>query len=70
MGAGLGGGSSNAFVLKGLNSMFDLKISKLNYRNGIFFRSDCPFFIDSIPALCSSRRINGINIHRFSWFLY
>ena len=57
MGAGLGGGSSNAaFVLKGLNSMFDLKISKSELLEmASFLGSDCPFFIDSIPALCFSR---------------
>ena len=57
MGAGLGGGSSNAaFILKGLNSMFDLKMSKSELLEmASFLGSDCPFFIDSTPAFCSSK---------------
>lgn len=47
IGAGLGGGSSDAaFVLKGLNKMFDLKIDDEQlalHSNEI--GSDCPFFI-------------------------
>ena len=54
---GLGGGSSNAaFILKGLNSMFDLKISKSELLQMAFFLgSDCPFFIESTTAICTSR---------------
>ena len=47
MGAGLGGGSSNAsFTLKVLNDLFDLKISEkelLSFAEEL--GSDCPFFI-------------------------
>ncbi|MDH5609233.1 MAG: 4-(cytidine 5'-diphospho)-2-C-methyl-D-erythritol kinase [Cyclobacteriaceae bacterium] len=54
-GAGLGGGSSDAaFTLLLLNRMFDLKLSakKLKEYAGIL-GSDCPFFIDNLPALAS-----------------
>ena len=54
-GAGLGGGSSDAaFMLKGLNKMFDLKLSVVELKNyASALGSDCSFFIDNIPALAS-----------------
>jgi len=57
MGAGLGGGSSDAaFTLKLLNDLFHLKLSNddlKNYANQI--GSDCSFFIDNTPAFASGR---------------
>ncbi|MBK7106753.1 MAG: 4-(cytidine 5'-diphospho)-2-C-methyl-D-erythritol kinase [Ignavibacteriae bacterium] len=57
IGAGLGGGSSNAAsTLMGLNEMFELKISdeKL-HQIALELGSDVPFFINSKPAVGSSR---------------
>ena len=57
IGAGLGGGSSNAaFILKGLNDLFKLKLSdeelgKLADELG----SDCSFFIQNRPALVTGK---------------
>ncbi|MAJ51003.1 MAG: 4-(cytidine 5'-diphospho)-2-C-methyl-D-erythritol kinase [Flammeovirgaceae bacterium] len=57
MGAGLGGGSSNAaFTLKMLNQLFLLNISSerlKHYAN--LLGSDCPFFIDNLPAIASKK---------------
>ncbi len=57
IGAGLGGGSSDAaFVLKGLNELFSLNISQLNLASfAAELGSDCPFFITSLPCLVSGR---------------
>ncbi len=56
-GAGLGGGSGNAAaMLLLLNTMFNLQITKeqlLNY--AVELGSDCPFFIDSRPAIGEGR---------------
>ncbi len=53
MGAGLGGGSSDAsFTLKALNSLFDLQLSTRELED--FARqlgSDCAFFIQNKPVL-------------------
>jgi 4-diphosphocytidyl-2-C-methyl-D-erythritol kinase len=53
MGAGLGGGSSNAsFVLKGLNEFFDLNLTDdklIEYAGEL--GSDCPFFIANVPQI-------------------
>lgn len=57
MGAGLGGGSSDAaWVLKGLNSIFDLGLSneQLEYY-AAQLGSDCPFFIADVPQLAGGR---------------
>jgi 4-diphosphocytidyl-2-C-methyl-D-erythritol kinase len=52
IGAGLGGGSSDAaFILKALNTFFDLKIN--NHELEILagkIGSDCPFFIENKPT--------------------
>ena len=57
IGAGLGGGSSDAaFVLKGLNELFSLNISRaVLERFSAELGSDCPFFITSLPCLVSGR---------------
>jgi 4-diphosphocytidyl-2-C-methyl-D-erythritol kinase len=53
MGAGLGGGSSDAaYALKVLNSLFDLELSKQNLEKyASQLGSDCPFFIENTPKL-------------------
>jgi 4-diphosphocytidyl-2-C-methyl-D-erythritol kinase len=51
IGAGLGGGSADgAFMLKAMNTLFDLRLSadKLE-KYALQLGSDCPFFIDNIP---------------------
>ena len=55
MGAGLGGGSADAaFVLKMLNHLFSLKISSHLLKDyASLLGSDCPFFIDNLPAIAS-----------------
>lgn len=57
MGAGMGGGSADAaYVLSGLNKLFNLGISiqKLEYFASQL-GSDCPFFIENIPKEVSGR---------------
>lgn len=57
IGAGLGGGSSNAaFTLKALNELFALKISNENLRElGLMLGSDVPLFLHDLPAYAESR---------------
>ena len=57
MGAGLGGGSSDAaWVLKGLNSLFDLGLSDNELENyAAQLGSDCPFFIADVPQMAGGR---------------
>ncbi len=57
MGAGLGGGSSNAAsVLLGLNDLFSLGYSKEELRKfGLRLGSDVPFFIHPYPAVGKGR---------------
>ena len=56
-GAGLGGGSSNAAtVLKQLNEIFELKISKNHLRElALEIGCDVPFFIDGGIQLCEGK---------------
>lgn len=53
MGAGLGGGSSDAaFALKMLNTLFDLRLSIDQLEQyAAKLGSDCPFFIENCPKL-------------------
>jgi 4-diphosphocytidyl-2-C-methyl-D-erythritol kinase len=57
IGAGLGGGSSDAaFAIKALNSLFDLRIpveEQLEYARTL--GSDCAFFITNQPAFCFNK---------------
>lgn len=55
IGAGLGGGSSDAaFTLKGLNELFDLKLSNEQLRAyALQLGADCPFFIENKPMLAT-----------------
>jgi len=56
-GAGLGGGSSDAaFILKGINHFFGLGIGNDELKEiALDIGSDCPFFIDAVPAYASGR---------------
>ena len=57
IGAGLGGGSSDAaFTIKALNTLFDLKIpveNQIGYARRL--GSDCAFFIGNEPAYCFNK---------------
>lgn len=55
MGAGLGGGSSDAaFTLKMLNDLFELRITNDQLKAfAAELGSDCPFFIDNKPGLAT-----------------
>lgn len=57
MGAGLGGGSSDAaYTLRLLNSLFDLKISSNKLMDyALELGSDCPLFIHDYPQYATSR---------------
>jgi 4-diphosphocytidyl-2-C-methyl-D-erythritol kinase len=57
IGAGLGGGSTNAaFVLRLLNSIFDLKLSIESLKKyASQLGSDCSFFMEDIPMIGTSR---------------
>ncbi|MDO9510485.1 MAG: 4-(cytidine 5'-diphospho)-2-C-methyl-D-erythritol kinase [Bacteroidales bacterium] len=57
MGAGLGGGSSDAsFMLLLLNEMFQLSLSKIQLKEyAIKLGSDCPFFIENRPVFATGR---------------
>ncbi len=55
MGAGLGGGSSDAaFALRLLNQIFELALSANELKEfASSLGSDCPFFIDNLPAMAT-----------------
>ena len=57
IGAGLGGGSSDAaYLLKAVNKYFELSIAEQNLKAlALEIGSDCPFFIDSLPSFASGR---------------
>jgi 4-diphosphocytidyl-2-C-methyl-D-erythritol kinase len=57
MGAGLGGGSADgAYVLSGLNELFQLNISKEKLETfAAQLGSDCPFFIEPSPQIARGR---------------
>lgn len=56
-GAGLGGGSSDAScMLKSVNKFFSLGISEAELEQmALELGSDCPFFIDDVPAYATGR---------------
>jgi 4-diphosphocytidyl-2-C-methyl-D-erythritol kinase len=56
-GAGLGGGSSNAaFILNGVNNLYELGLSGNELKEiALEIGSDCPFFIDAVPAYAAGR---------------
>ena len=51
IGAGLGGGSADgAFMLKAMNTLFDLEISRAQLEKyALQLGADCPFFIENTP---------------------
>lgn len=53
IGAGLGGGSSDAsFTLKALNYLFDLNLSNQELKDyAVILGADCPFFIENSPRI-------------------
>ena len=57
IGAGLGGGSSDAAAtLKGLNELFDLQFTESDLRDmALQLGSDVPFFLNPLPAIGTSR---------------
>jgi 4-diphosphocytidyl-2-C-methyl-D-erythritol kinase len=57
LGSGLGGGSADAaFMLKGLNDLFDLGCPVTELKGlALELGSDCPFFIENRPAFVSGR---------------
>lgn len=57
MGAGLGGGSSDAsFTLKTINELFSLNLSNEQLKNtAAQLGSDCPFFIENKPMMAKGR---------------
>jgi len=76
VGAGLGGGSSNAAsVLLGLNKFWDLNLSKTKLLNlGAKLGSDVPFFIHQVKFALGSQRGDKvkplISLHKLKlWFI-
>src|SRR5690606_25523056 len=57
VGAGLGGGSSDAaFALKLMNNLFDLHLDDwLLEEYAALLGSDCPFFVENTPKIASGR---------------
>jgi 4-diphosphocytidyl-2-C-methyl-D-erythritol kinase len=57
VGAGLGGGSSDAVAaLKGMNALLDAELESERLRElASSLGSDCPFFVDATPALMRGR---------------
>ena len=66
IGAGLGGGSADgAFVLKALNELFELNITKNRLEKyALKLGADCPFFIDNIPKYVTGigEKMNSIDL--------
>ena len=66
IGAGLGGGSSDAsFTLKALNKIFNLQLSNIELEKyALELGADCPFFIDNTPKLVEGigEKMTKINI--------
>ena len=64
IGAGLGGGSSDAsFVIKGLNKIFDLGLTVNQLElYALKLGADCPFFIDNTPKHVTGVGENMSNI--------
>jgi 4-diphosphocytidyl-2-C-methyl-D-erythritol kinase len=68
LGAGLGGGSSDAAcVIKSLNRHFNLGLSDEDLKKiALELGSDCPFFIDSLPAYGEGRGDHLMSINPLS----
>ncbi len=73
MGAGLGGGSSDAaFALRSLNSIFDLSLSVDQLKNyATELGSDCSFFIDDVPMIGTGRGeiVSPVSIRLAGYYL-
>ena len=73
IGAGLGGGSSDASeILKLLNRLFDLKISKNKLEEyALILGSDCPFFIENKVAIAEGRgeKLKTTSLNLKNWYL-
>jgi 4-diphosphocytidyl-2-C-methyl-D-erythritol kinase len=73
IGAGLGGGSSDAaFTLKGLNEWFDLGLPTETLEHlAAELGSDCPFFIANQPALATGRgeQLHPMNVNLSGLFI-
>ncbi len=73
MGAGLGGGSSDAsFSLIAANKLFNLGLDKEQLKSyAALLGSDCPFFIENTPMLAEGRGeiLKNINLSLKGYFL-
>lgn len=73
MGAGLGGGSSDAaFVLLALNRLFELQLTKDQLKETASeLGSDCSFFIDNCPSYATGRGelLSPLALNLSGWFL-
>lgn len=73
MGAGLGGGSSNAAItLLGLVSLWEIEISKEElYKLAIKLGSDVPFFLNNTPTIVSGKGdvLEDFPMHNFPYSL-
>lgn len=75
IGAGLGGGSSDgAYTLKGLNTLFELNLSKNQLQNyARKLGSDCAFFIENSPVYAYNKGDEFKNIdsqHIEDYYIY
>jgi len=73
MGAGLGGGSSDAaYVLSGLNDLFELNCTTVQLEDfAAQLGSDCPFFIQNIPQIAKGRgeQLSDCDVSLKNYFL-
>lgn len=73
IGAGLGGGSSDGVeMLKALNQLFELNLSKDILKNyALQLGSDCPFFVENTPKLIEGRgeKMKGINLDLTNYWI-
>ncbi len=73
MGAGLGGGSSDAsYMLLMLNELFELKLNNEEIRKlAVQLGSDCPFFVENKPQLGKGRGdvLSPVSINLSGYFL-
>ncbi|MFK8046076.1 MAG: 4-(cytidine 5'-diphospho)-2-C-methyl-D-erythritol kinase [Crocinitomicaceae bacterium] len=74
MGAGLGGGSSDAaFALSSLNTLFKLQLSTHELEKyAIILGSDCPFFIENTPKYVTGtgQELKKIELNLNGYYLY
>lgn len=77
IGAGLGGGSSDAaFTLKGVNAFFNLGLSESQLMNyAAKLGSDCAFFIPNLPSIASGKGeiispVNDFRLNHYCLIVY